>query len=185
MMVILRHQEKIHREMETAKNSPNTETAPQRRIIRDRAEVSDFLTRLAENATREIVIFAPRLDGAYFNNSRFARALASFAARHRQNLARIVIEDAEQAIRDNDRLVGLCRRLSDFIHMQQVAEEHLGMREMFIVVDHRGYLHQKDLDNPDCVAHPHDGHEAVLLARRFSELWDRSEPIIALRAAGL
>ena len=171
--------------METAKNSSAPEAAPQRRIIRDRTEVSNFLALLAENATREIVIFAPRLDGAYFNNSRFARALASFAARHRQNLARIVVEDAQQAIRDNDRLVGLCRRLSDFIHMQQVAEEHLGIREMFMVVDHRGYLHQQETDKPDCVTHPQDGHEAVMLSRRFNELWDRSEPIVALRAAGL
>jgi hypothetical protein len=171
--------------METAKNSPATETAPQRRIIRDRTGVSDFLAVLAENATREIAIFAPQLDGAYFNTSRFARALASFAARHRQNLARIVIEDAEQAIRDNDRLVGLCRRLSDFIHMHHVAEEHLGIREMFVVVDHRSYLHQQDTAKPDCVTHQHAGHEAVLLTRRFNEFWDRSEPIVALRAAGL
>jgi hypothetical protein len=171
--------------METAKNSSTPEAAPQRRIIRDRAVVGDFLATLAENATREIVIFAPRLDGAFFNSSRFARALASFAARHRQNLARIVVEDTEQALRDNDRLVGLCRRLSDFIHMHQVAEEHLGIREMFMVVDHRGYLHQQDNDKPDCVAHPRDGHEAVLLTRRFNELWDRSEPIVALRATGL
>ena len=171
--------------METAKNSSAPEAAPQRRIIRDRTEVGDFLALLAENATREIVIFAPRLDGAYFNSSRFARALASFAARHRQNLARIVVEDTQQTLRDNDRLVGLCRRLSDFIHMHRVAEEHLGIREMFVVVDHRGYLHQQDTDKPDCVTHPHDSHEAVLLTRRFNELWDRSEPIAALRATGL
>jgi hypothetical protein len=171
--------------METAKNSSAPEAAPQRRIIRDRIEVGDFLALLAENATREIVIFAPRLDGAYFNSSRFARALASFAARHRQNLARIVVEDTDQSLRDNDRLVGLCRRLSDFIHMHRVAEEHLGIREMFVVVDHRGYLHQQDTDKPDCVTHPHDSHEAVLLTRRFNELWDRSEPIVALRATGL
>ena len=185
MATIFRHQESFYTHMETAKNSPATETAPQRRIIRDRAEVSDFLAMLAENATREIVIFAPRLDGAYFNNSRFARALASFAARHRQNLARIVIEDTDQTLRDNDRLVGLCRRLSDFIHMHQVSEEHLGIHEMFMVVDHRGYLHQQDTDKPDCVIHPKNGHDAVLLTRRFNELWDRSEPIVALRAAGL
>ncbi len=171
--------------MDTAKNSSAPEAPLQRRIIRERGEVSDFLAMLAENATREIVIFAPQLDGAYFNTSRFARALASFAARHRQNLARIVIEDTEQALRDNDRLVGLCRRLSDFIHMHQVAEEHLGIREMFMVVDHRGYLHQEDTARLDCVTHPHDGHEAVLLARRFNEYWDRSEPITTLRATGL
>lgn len=171
--------------MDTAKNIPAIEEAPERRLLRDRIEISHFLAVLAENATREIVIFAPRLDGAFFNTSRFARALASFAARHRQNLARIVVEDTEQTLRDNDRLAGLCRRLSDFIHMHRVAEEHVGMREMFIVVDHRGYLRQEDIAKPDCLAHLKDAHEAVLLTRRFNELWDRSEPIIALRGAGL
>ena len=171
--------------MDTAKKSTAPEVPPSRRIIRDRQEVSDFLALLAENATRELVIFAPRLEGALFNTSRFARALASFAARHRHNLARIVVEDTEQAIRDNDRLVGLCRRLSDFIHMHKVAEEHLGMREMFIVVYHRGFLHQGDISQPECVAHLDDRQEAVLLARHFNELWDHSEPIIALRTVGL
>ena len=172
--------------METAKKPP-AEGKPesQRRIIRDRQEVGDFLAELAESATREIVVFAPQLDSALFNTSRFARALASFAARHRHNLARLVVEDTEQVLRENDRMVSLCRRLSDFIHMHRVAEEHLGIREMFVVVDHRGYLHQSDIAKPECIADPRDAHEAVPLARRFNELWDRSEAIVSLRAAGL
>ena len=172
--------------MDTAKNtSADEKPQPQRRIIRDRSEVSDFLTELVENATREIVIFAPQLDSSLFNTARFARALASFAARQRHNLARIVVEDTELAIRDNDRLVGLCRRLSDFIHMHQVSDEHIGIREMFVVVDHRGYLHQADSAKPDCIAAAQDSHHGILLARRFNELWDRSEPILSLRSAGL
>jgi len=170
---------------ETAKSTASSKSAPERRIIRDRAEISDFLSTLAEQATREIVLYAPQLDGQFFNNSRFARALASFAARHRQNLARIVVEDTAQALRENDRLVGLCRRLSDFIHLRGVAEEHLGIREMFMVVDHRGYLHQQAVELPDCVTHPDNAHDAVILTRRFNELWDRSEPIAALHTSGL
>lgn len=173
-------------DMDTAKNTPSDEKpGSQRRLIREHSEVSEFLARLAENATREIVIFAPQLDSSLFNTTRFARALASFAARHRHNMARIVVEDTEQTLRDNDRLVGLCRRLSDILHMHQVAEEHLGIREMFLVVDHRSYLHQVDISKPECIADPHDAHEAVLLARRFNELWDRSEAILSLRASGL
>lgn len=178
-----RHRTDAHRYMEIAKKT--REETPQRRILRERDDVAAFLSELAESATREIVIFAPRLESAFFNTSRFARALASFAARHRHNLARIVVEDTEQSIRDNDRVVGLCRRLSDFIHLQKVAEEHVGLREMFVVVDHRGYLRQEDIAKPECVAHLQDGHEAVMLTRRFNELWDRSEPILALRSTGL
>ncbi|HSD97496.1 MAG TPA: hypothetical protein VLB06_10185, partial [Sulfuricaulis sp.] len=96
--------------MDTAKNTPaENKPEPPRRVIRGRDDVADFLAGLAESATREIVIFAPQIDGALFNTPRFARALASFAARHRNNLARIVVEDTEQVLRDNDRLVGLCR----------------------------------------------------------------------------
>lgn len=172
--------------METAKTITNEEkSTPQRRIIRNRQEGSEILAALVENAKREIVIFAPQLDGTLFNSSRIARALASFSARHRHNLARIVVEDAEQAIRDNDRLVGLCRRLSDFIHMHRVSEEHTGIHEMFVVVDHRSYLHQEDIAKHECIVHFHDGHQAVMLARRFNELWDRSEPILSIRCAGL
>ncbi len=165
--------------------SANEKPEPQRRIIRNRGEISDFLAGLVEGATREIVIFAPHLDEALFNTARFSRALASFAARHRHNLARIVVEDSEQAVRDNDRLVGLCRRLSDFIHMHRVADEHVGIREMFAVVDHSGYLLQEDIAKPDCTVASRDPRQAVQLARRFNELWDRSESIVSLRSAGL
>ena len=172
--------------MDTAKDkSTEDKPAPERRILRNRDEVRTYLAELAESATREIMIFAPQLDGDLFNSARFARALASFAARHRHNHARIVVEDTEQALRDNDRMVELCRRLSDFIHLHQVSEEHLGIREMFMVIDHRGYLRQQDLAKPDIVAHPHDTREAILLVRRFNELWDRSEAIASLRTSGL
>ena len=172
--------------MDTAQDkSTDDKPAPERRILKNRDEVREYLAELAESATREIMIFAPRLDGDLFNSARFARALASFAARHRHNHARIVVEDTEQALRDNDRVVELCRRLSDFIHLHQVGEEHLGIRERFVVVDHRGYLRQQDLEKPDTIAHPRDTREAVLLVRRFNELWDRSEAIASLRTSGL
>ncbi|MHB8535967.1 MAG: DUF7931 domain-containing protein [Sulfuricaulis sp.] len=168
-------------------NNPSADEKPdtQRRVIRGREDVGNFLAGLVESAAREIVIFAPQLDSALYNTARVSRALASFAARHRHNLARIVVEDSEQAIRDNDRLTGLCRRLSDFIHMHRVAEEHIGRREMFIVVDHSGYLLQEDVAKPDCIADPCDRRQATQLARRFNELWDRSESIVMLRSAGL
>ena len=172
--------------METAKNPPiEDKSTAQTRLIKNRHEIGEVLSGLIENATREIVIFAPHLDGSLFNTSSFARALASFVARHRHNLARIVVEDAEQSIRDNDRLVLLFRRLSDFIHMHQVSEEHIGIREMFVVVDHRSCLYQADTSKHECISHFNDPHQAVTLARRFNELWDRSEPIQSLRSTGL
>lgn len=172
--------------MDTAENRPAEEKpAPQRRVIKERDEIRDYLAELTESAAREIVIFAPQLDGYIFNTTRVSRALASFSARHRQNLVRIVVEDAEQTLRDNDRLVSLCRRLSDFIHIHKVGEEHRGIREMFMAVDHHSYVHQADTAKPEHFAGRHDTRQTVMLVRRFGEIWDRSEAITSLRTAGL
>jgi hypothetical protein len=172
--------------MDTASDKPaGDKPAPTHRLVRDRDEIRNTLTALAQSAAREIMIFTPHLDGYLFNSGRFARALASFAARHRHNRARILVEDTEQALRDNDRVIELCRRLSDFIELRRVGEEHLGLREMFVVVDQRSCLYQQDLAKPDTVVHTQNVREALLLARRFNALWDRSDPIPALRTAGL
>src|SRR5690348_234920 len=89
-------------EMDTAENKqPQEKPAPQRRVIKERDEVRDCISQLAESAVREIVIFAPQLDGYFFNTTRASRALASFAARNRHNLVRILVEDTEQALREN------------------------------------------------------------------------------------
>ncbi len=173
-------------EMDTAENKqPPEKPAPQRRVIKERDEVRDSIAQLAESAVREIVIFAPQLDGYFFNTTRASRALASFSARNRHNLVRILVEDTEQALRENDRLVSLCRRLSDFIQIRKVAEEHLGIRELFMTVDHSSYLHQEDSAKPEHLVGLYDTRQTVTLLRRFNEMWDRSEPITALRTTGL
>jgi uncharacterized protein YeeX (DUF496 family) len=173
--------------MSTEQKQPAEQNEPRspRRLIRGRDEVRDQLAVLAEEARREVALFSPQLDSYFFNNGRFARALASFAARHRHNRARILVEDATQALHDNDRLVALLRRLSDFLDMRQVGEEHQGIRDMFIVIDHGSYLHRQDMSKPECLTNAHDPQEAVNLLRRFNEMWNRSEPVASLRSAGL
>lgn len=173
--------------MSNEQKQPDEQNEPKspRRVIRGRDEIRDQFAVLAEEAKREVALFSPQLDSYFFNNGRFARALASFAARHRHNRARILVEDTSQALRDNDRLVALLRRLSDFLDMREVGEEHRGVRDMFIVVDHGGYLHRQDMSKPECLTNAHDPQEAVQLLRRFNEMWNRSEPIASLRTAGL
>lgn len=155
------------------------------RVLRDRDGARDFIARLIEAAQREIDVFAPQLDPHLFNRARLARGLAGFAARHRRNRARFLVEDAAQAIRDNDCLVDLCRRFSEAIELRMVDEAYLGIREMFMVVDRTGYLHQEDTDRPECVADAADKGQAVKLALRFEQMWDRSAPVPGLHPPGL
>lgn len=164
-------------------NDADTQTGPS--VLKERDGIRDAIATLIGLARREIIVFAPQMDAHFFNNSQLARSLASFAARHHHNLARILVEDTSQVLRDNDRIVALCRRLAEFIQMRQVAEEHLGFREMFVIVDGASYLHQPDVTEYECVVEPGGRQRTVELRQRFQQMWDRSEPTLGLNTAGL
>lgn len=161
------------------------DTPPTRRTVRERGEIAAQIATLVSQARREIALFAPELDPALFNTTALDHALISLATGHRHNRARLLVEDAQQAVRDNPRLVELARRLSEFVELRQVAGEHVGLRELFVLVDREGYLHQHDLARPECLLDLHGRREAVELAQRFQLMWDRSEPIASIRTAGL
>jgi hypothetical protein len=168
-------------------NTPasQADTPPTHRILRERGEIAAQIATLVSQARREIALFAPELEPALFNTAALDHALAGFAIAHRHNRARLLVEDTQQAVRDNPRLVELARRLSEFVELRQVGEAHRGRRELFVLVDRTGYLYQRELARPECQLDLHGRREAIELAQRFQEMWDRSEPIATIRTAGL
>ena len=153
--------------------------------LHSRLEAHDLMADMMAPARRRIAIFAPVLDASLFNTSRVTQALASFAAAHRHNLARLLVENSAQVIHDNGRIIELCRRLSDFIKMRQVDEDHAGLREMFVIIDDHAYLHQRDIDNPDFLAAVNTRRHARPLIMRYERMWDRSHSIPSILTVGL
>lgn len=153
--------------------------------LRSRAEAHDLMTDMLAQARRRIAIFAPVLDASLFNTSHVTRILASFAAAHRHNLVRVLVENSAQAIHDNGRIVELCRRFSDFTKMRQVDEDHAGLREMFIIIDDHAYLHQRDIDNPDFLAAVNARRNVRPLILQYERMWDRSHSIPSVLTVGL
>ncbi len=162
-----------------------TATARARVLLKNRDAVRAQIALLAGQARHELRIFAPQLDPALYNTAELTDQLASFVARDRHNFVHLLVEDSDQAARDNDRVMQLCRRMSDFVRMRRVGEQHIGLKEMFLVVDHLGYLHQPDLARPECVSASADARNAVELAQRFENMWERSEPIHHINTVGL
>ena len=75
--------------------------------------------------------------------------------------------------------------MSDFIHIRQVGEEHTGMQDMFILVDHSGYLHQQDVARHECLVDFNGRNKAMALANRFEEMWEHGVLVPAIRTVGL
>jgi len=154
-------------------------------LLKERAAVQARVLELALRARHEFLVFSPQLDARLFNIRELTQALTDLATRDRHNRVHILVEDTDQALRDNDRVVRLCQRLSDFVQLRRTGEEHLGLRELFVVTDRLGYLHQPDITNPEWVSAFAQQRAAVPLAQRFYEMWDRSEPVSAIHTVGL
>lgn len=148
-------------------------------------EVRDFLVTLLQQARRKISVFAPTLEGDLFNTSRVISMLASFTASHRGNLVRFLVEDADQSLHQNARVVGLCRQFGDFIKMHQVDEDNTGLQEQFVIVDDCGYLHQPHLDRPEFHASTDDRSKTRQFAIRYERMWERSQSMPGVHTLGL
>lgn len=168
--------------MGTSENNHQSTTASQ---LNSRDEARDFLLALLQQARRKISVFAPTLDGDLFNTSQVIGVLESFTASHRSNLVRFLVEDADQSLHRNTRVVELCRRFSDFIKMHQVDEDSTGLQEQFVIVDDYAYLHQPHLDRPEFRASSNDRSETRRFAMRYERMWERSQSMPGVHTVGL
>ncbi|MEK7840007.1 MAG: hypothetical protein AAB252_02405 [Pseudomonadota bacterium] len=168
--------------METTTDQQKTAS---RHVIRHRDEVAAELLALLGEARQRVDIFSPRLDPSLFSTRAVTEALTAVATRNRLSRVRVLTEDSQQLARDNIRLVGLARRLSDSIRLQRVGEEHVGLNETIVLVDGRASLYQADQARHEYVIERGGGHGTAELVLRFNAMWDRSEPIPEIHTTGL
>lgn len=156
-----------------------------RTLLRGSDAVRDALAPLVDRAMHDIALFAAQLPAELFNTVAFSRALASFAARHTRNRARLLFDQVDQALQDNDRLVALARRLSDTLSVRQVSEDDRGHREIILLIDHAACIQQHDFARAEAIMDARGGAAIAELAQRFDAMWERSEPISAMHPLGL
>ncbi len=157
----------------------------QQRRIATREELCEAVITLLEQAQRNIVVFGPSLDRNCFNTARATDALGQFISRHVDNRIRILIENEQQVLRDNARLVAMARRFGDSIHIRHVGEDHVGLRELFVITDNRDYLYQENVDRLESIVDYQGPGDAIPLVRRFYGMWDMSGPATSINVIGL
>lgn len=163
----------------------NTDGSGSRFRASGREAVRENVAVAFESAHQHISVYSPRLDPAYFNQSRVIKALATLCAGGRPNKTRILVDRGNETIRSNGRVTNLARRFSDFIDLRQLGEGSGTPSDMFVVIDRNGYLHQPDSEKAECIVDFSASHEVGSLSRRFEQLWERSEPVSGLHVLGL
>lgn len=169
--------------MRQSQTSGETATAALPGQARGPQAVAQAFCALARAARLELRLFAPQLQPAVFGTAEAAGALAGFLTQHPRNRLRVLVEDAAQVRRDNDRLIELGRRLPDQLELRAVAEPDRGARDLYLVADRSALLHQEDVARDEAVV-AESRLEAARLMERFNGAWERAEPL-ALRTLGL
>lgn len=167
----------------TERVEPKSSATLERILTREQSRLA--VARLIDQAMHRIDLRGAVLDGLIFNTNEVARALSGFVARHHTNRAYFLVEEGMQVLRDNPRLISLCRRFSDALWLRQVAEHDRGSRELVLIADQRSFFRQEDLDKLNAELHLNSPYAAQTLARHVQASWDRSDPVVGLHPLGL
>lgn len=138
--------------------------------------------RVIERARHRIALYGSVLPPLPFASAAVGRALTQFAVAHRQHQVQLLIDDADQALRDNERLVALTRRLPEQLQWRQLAIEDREEPDCFIVNDHATAVR---LVPAGSSMEWIDTNTARTLQARFDRLWQRAAPLPALHSLGL
>jgi len=144
-----------------------------------------IVSSLIAQAHNTILLSATSLEREIFDLTRVSEALAAFVTKNPRCQAHFVLAEPDSLLRENPRILALFRRFTSFLQARRTGEEHLGLAEMFVVVDDTGYLHQPHFDKKFYLANFAAPPTAGRFVHRFTEIWERSEPIHELHTLGL
>jgi len=147
--------------------------------------IQQAVLKITRATVREYIIMGPVLDPRIFNHSEFIEALTTFVTHHPRNIAKILIENSNQVINENGRLITLCRRLNENLRIRAMPDEYQGQSDLFLVADNETLLFQKSISSPVVIVTKSDKTIAAPYKRRFDYAWQHSIPMPGLRTPGL
>lgn len=89
---------------------------------------------------------------------------------------RVLVTDPARAIRNNNRFVGVARRLNTYIDLRNVHADFLGHREALLIADDSALLYRIDSSRWEGMADSHDPAVTRRYLDLFDSMWNLSEP---------
>jgi hypothetical protein len=141
-----------------------------------RAGVSAVAERMADQASRSLLLHTENLEPAVYDRSAFLEAVSRLARSNKHARIWILVQDPGQAVRSGHRLIELSRRVSTRIQIRRPGQEYRNFHETFLLADSSGYLHRKHANRYEGIANFNDPGKVADWVKYFMEVWERSEP---------
>lgn len=158
-----------------AKPEPADDSASGLVKLDGREAIHAIALQLAGQAQHGLRLFSQDLDAELYDNEAFMRAIRQVALRGREIPVRILLADAEPAIRNGHRIIEAARLLTSMIQIRRVPEELNRRREAYLLADDRGYLLRRRPDVFEATADFNAPGSVRRLGEEFDNAWSRGE----------
>lgn len=140
------------------------------------------MAAMAAQARRELILLTPDLEPPLYDQPGFLEAVRRLAierAAHRP--VRVLLIDAEAAVRRSLRLVELARRLSSSLQIASVPEELAEQCDAYLLVDDDGYCLRRRSAMSSWLIDFADAAGVRALRAEFERIWEQADTPLELR----
>jgi predicted GNAT family N-acyltransferase len=143
------------------------------RIDQPQAQVR-AVAAMAAQARHTLLVLTPDLEPQLYDQRPFLAAVRQLAVDRRGRLpVRILLIDAEPAVRRGHRLIELSRQLSSAVQIHAVPEQFAEQCDHFLVADDHGYCLRRFAAPTTVLADFADPAQARRLRRHFEQIWEQ------------
>lgn len=131
--------------------------------------------RMVSQTTRELRLFSHDLDAPLYDNQEFLDQVRRITIHGRDIPVRILLFDAEPAIRKGNRLIEMARHMTSQLQIRRVSSDFSRHTEAYLLADERGYVMRRLADVFEGTADFNAPVEARNLHDRFDHIWSSAE----------
>lgn len=146
-----------------------------------RDSIRDTSLRMAQQTRRLLRLFSQDLDADLYDNEDFLEALRQIALRGQEVPVRILLAEAETAVRGGHRLIELARLLTSKVQIRKIPEEFNREKTAYLLADDQGYLLRRLAADGKAVVDFKNSKAVHLLGESFDNVWALGEIHQALR----
>jgi hypothetical protein len=145
-----------------------------RTILSTMPEVREASLRVARSAQRLLSIFTPDLEPLIYGEDPFLEAIKRLVLARSYAKVRVLLADPSRAMVDNNRFLGLARRLTSCIDMRAMSPEYPASAGAFIIADDKALVYRLQIDRWDGISDMNDPAVVRRYLNFFDEVWNMS-----------
>ena len=141
----------------------------------------DAILKLLSNAQHQVSIVSRYLDQTIYSKHDFIENTSEFIRRTKTSNIKILVQDAQQIVKNNHLILTLSQRVSSKIEIRTICNDYAQFNQSFLVADSMAYIHNLKSDLYDAEVNFNDTDKSKELLETFKKIWQLSQQDAEIR----